>query len=542
MLQLKNITITHRKDLREIVKDFSFVLRPKDRAVVIGEEGNGKSTLLKLIYQESLIEPYAEYTGEIVKNGKKLGYLAQELSPEEKQGQVDEYFYQIPAFFEKTPRELGNLARELGISHSFFFENRKIQTLSGGEKVKMQMAGILLEQPDILLLDEPSNDLDLETLEWMERWLVQCGLPVLYVSHDETFIQRTANVVIHFEQVRRKTMARHTVARMGYESYLRERLSSLEYQEQQAKRERREHEKQMERLRQIQQKVEHQQNAITRQDPHGGQLLKKKMHSVKSMGRRLEKQFAEGQEIPDTESAIFAKFSEKIQIPNGKIILDLTIDKLYAGPGASEPEERDSKERKEGSQREAESGICSVPPKLLAENIHLRVQGPEKICIVGQNGIGKTTLLRQIARELSECQDIHGAYMPQNYEELLESDKTPVEFLQREYSKEEYGRIRTYLGSMKYTADEMEHRIQELSGGQKAKLLFLKMSMEGNDVLILDEPTRNFSPLSNPVIREILKNYGGAVISVSHDRKYMTEVCEKIYRLTEKGLELIRDQ
>lgn len=126
--------------------------------------------------------------------------------------------------------------------------------------------------------------------------------------------------------------------------------------------------------------------------------------------------------------------------------------------------------------------------------------------------------------------------MPQNYEELLDMHKTPVEFLQREHTKEEYSRIRTYLGSMKYTSDEMEHSISELSGGQKAKLLFLKMSMEENDVLILDEPTRNFSPLSNPVIRELLRNYGGAIISVSHDRKYVKEVCSKVYRLTEKGL------
>ncbi len=175
--------------------------------------------------------------------------------------------------------------------------------------------------------------------------------------------------------------------------------------------------------------------------------------------------------------------------------------------------------------------------KKLAQNIHLRVQGPEKICIVGKNGTGKTTLLSRIAEELLARTDIHAAYMPQNYEELLELEKTPVEFLQKSYDKEEYSRICTYLGSMKYTADEMEHSISELSGGQKAKLLFLKMSMERNDVLILDEPTRNFSPLSGPVIRELLKNFGGAIISVSHDRNYMAQVCSRICRLTEQGLE-----
>ena len=135
MLQLKNITITHKKDFREILKDFSFVLNAGDKAVIIGEEGNGKSTLLKLIYQESLIENYAEYTGEIIRNHKQLGYLAQELSVHQKTDRIDEYFYQIPAFFEKTPKELGAIARNLGLSQSFFFDDRKIQTLSGGEKV-----------------------------------------------------------------------------------------------------------------------------------------------------------------------------------------------------------------------------------------------------------------------------------------------------------------------------------------------------------------------------------------------------------------------
>ena len=94
---------------------------------------------------------------------------------------------------------------------------------------------------------------------------------------------------------------------------------------------------------------------------------------------------------------------------------------------------------------------------------------------------------------------------------------------------------------MKFTADEMEHPIRELSGGQKAKLFFMKMSLEENDVLILDEPTRNFSPMSNPVIRQLLADYQGAILSISHDRKYIGEVCTKVYRLTEDGLQEVSD-
>ena len=174
--------------------------------------------------------------------------------------------------------------------------------------------------------------------------------------------------------------------------------------------------------------------------------------------------------------------------------------------------------------------------KVLAEQIELLVKGPEKVCITGRNGAGKTTLLRRIAAQLLSREDIHAAYMPQNYEELLDMSLTPVEYLCTTGEKEEVTRIRTYLGSMKYTADEMSHPTAELSGGQKAKIFLLKMSLSGADVLILDEPTRNFSPLSNPVIRDVLRGYGGTIISVSHDRKFISEVCDRVYELTEEGL------
>ena len=174
--------------------------------------------------------------------------------------------------------------------------------------------------------------------------------------------------------------------------------------------------------------------------------------------------------------------------------------------------------------------------RVLARNVELKVRGAEKIAIVGTNGCGKTTLLTGIAEELLGRDDIRAEYMPQDYEKLLDMDETPVDYLDSSGDKEERTKIRTYLGSLKYTADEMEHPICELSGGQKAKVLLLKLSMSGANVLILDEPTRNFSPLSGPVIRRMLKEFPGAVISVSHDRKYLSEVCDKVYCLTPDGL------
>ncbi len=507
MLQIKNLTVTHRKDGRVLIKDFSFTLNPGDRAVLVGEEGDGKSTLLKLVADESLIAGYADYTGEIVKKGLRLGYLPQELSDGQKAQTVFEFCSGIPPFRSLAPKELSALAFPLGLSSNLFYSDRKVGSLSGGEKVKLRLAGILMNRPDVLLLDEPSNDLDLETLEWLETFLNACGLPAMYVSHDETLIENTANVVVHLEQVRRKTVPRHTVARMPYRQYVREREAEFAHQEQVARKEQSEYEKQQEKFRRIESEVEHRQSSVSRSDPHGGKMLKRKMKAVKSTGRRFEREHEAAVQIPDTEDAVLAEFGKDISVPNGKTVLELRLDTLEAGGN------------------------------VLARGIRLHAEGPEKICIVGRNGCGKTTLLRHVASLLLPRKDIRAAYMPQDYEELLGGETTPVGFLALSGEKSEATRARTFLGSMKYTADEMEHAVGELSGGQKAKLLFLKMIFEGCNVLVLDEPTRNFSPISGPVVREALRSFGGAVISVSHDRKYISEVCGKVYRLTETGLE-----
>lgn len=516
MLQVKNLTITHKKDLRTIVEDFSFALQPGDKAAIIGEEGNGKSTLLKLMVDEALVEDYAVYEGEIIRGKDKIGYLAQELPDRDKGLGVYEYCSGETGFYDLQPRELAQIAGNVGLSQDIFYSNQAVGTLSGGEKVKLQLARILMGRPDVLLLDEPSNDLDVETIQWLETYVNDCPLPILYISHDEEFLRRTANRIIHLERVRRKTVSRYTVARMGYDEYVKTRLHNLEHQEQVARSEQREYEKQQEKFRKIAQKVDQMQENITRQDPHGGRLLKKKMHAVKSMERRFEKEFEDMTEVPDTEDAMFIKFGEKAVMPAGKIVLEYELPEL----------------RVSGRAYGSEAENC----RILAKNIFLRVTGPEHICIIGANGVGKTTLLKKIAEQLLARKDIKAAYMPQNYEELLEQEKTPVEFLSVSGDKEENVRISTYLGSMKYTREEMFHPVSELSGGQKAKLLLLKMSMEGCNVLILDEPTRNFSPLSGPVIRRMLAGFTGTIISVSHDRTYIREVCDKVYRLERDGL------
>ena len=132
MLQVKHLTLTHRKDLRTLVDDFSFVLNQGDRAVLIGEEGNGKSTLLKWLWSPGLIEPYCEWSGELAGDPGPMGYLAQDIPAEEKEGSVYDFCAASPAFFDLTPRELGEIARQLRFPAEEFYSDRAVGTLSGG--------------------------------------------------------------------------------------------------------------------------------------------------------------------------------------------------------------------------------------------------------------------------------------------------------------------------------------------------------------------------------------------------------------------------
>lgn len=506
MLQIKDLTIYHRKDLRCLLDKLNLTLNKGEKIAIIGEEGNGKSTLLKLIYDEKLVDGYVDYTGEIRKKGLRLGYLPQELPEELKSLSVYEACCRQSSFESQNPKDLAVLEKKLSIVPGTFYSDQPVRALSGGEKVKLQLAWLLMMQPDVLLLDEPSNDLDLQTLEWLEGFLQSCPQTVLYISHDETLLEKTAEAIVHLELVRRKTTPRWTVERLPYSEYVNQRLAKLTQQTKLARQEQAEYRAKMEKFRQIQSKVEHRQRTVSRQDPHGGQLLKKKMHAVQAMGKRFEREKERMTQLPDVEDTIFLRFPENIILPSGKTVLDLDIPKL------------------------------SVEDRILSQKIKLHVEGPEKICIIGKNGVGKTTLLKYIAEQLLSRRDLCAAYMPQNYEELLPENESPVDYLNRSGSREEATQVRNYLGSVKYTTQEMEHPIRELSGGQKAKLLFIKMILEQANVLILDEPTRNLSPLSNPVVRDILKAYHGCIISVSHDRKFMEEVCDKLYELTAAGL------
>ena len=502
MLEIRNLSIYHNKDLTPLISDLSFTLRPGERAALIGEEGNGKSTLLRLL--AGLDAPYVSCEGQILVTGTR-SYLPQELPAADRERSACEFFADSPVFYDQTPRELAALARELSLPQDVFYSEQPLARFSGGERVKLQMARILMEKPALLLLDEPTNDLDLASVRWFQDFLCRCRIPTVFVSHDEALLGRAANVIILLERLRRRQAPRASVWRMDYPTFVRTRASGMAHQEQVARKEREEFDAKLRRFEDIRRKVEHDQSAISRQDPAGGRLLKKKMHAVMSMGRRFERERESLTAMPESEEAIFAKLTCTPQ-PAGKVVLDAGLPQLCAGG------------------------------RVLCRDVRLQVRAGEKVLITGKNGVGKSTLLRALWEAVRARGDLRAFYMPQDPCDLLDLTQTPVELLAVTGDKDETTANRVALGSMKFTPEEMEHPAQALSGGQKAKLMFLMMAQRQPDVLLLDEPTRNLSPLSGPVVRALFAEYPGCIVAVSHDRLFARAVFTRALELTPAGL------
>ena len=504
MLEINQVSIIHNNDQKVLLENFNFVLNKGDKVALIGEEGNGKSTLLKLIHDFDLVKDYVEVKGHINKLGHKTAYLAQDIG--DKAISALSFFMDIPDFFEINPKRIKQLATMLKIDSEFIYSQRLLKTFSGGELVKLQLMHMLLEEPDILLLDEPSNNLDLRTLDLLETFIKESERPLIFISHDETLIQNTANTIIQLELLRKKEKPRYMIYKGRYEDYLKERKRAFYIQDKNASKERSEFAKKEERYRKIYQRVDHELNTVSRQNPHGGQLLKKKMHATKALGKRLEKEKSDLLAFHDEESAIMIDFTD-VYIPSSKMILDLSLPELKIGE------------------------------RILCKDLKLELYGPKKIAIVGDNGSGKSTLLKYIAQTIDT--NLKVSYMPQNYEDLMDPQKQVIDFIKPDRTKDERSYIMTLLGSTRFKEEEMMHQVKDLSGGQKAKLFFIKMIFDKSEVLLLDEPTRNFSPLSSPVIRKILKDFQGAIIMVSHDRLLLKEVSDEIYELSPKGFKKV---
>ena len=499
MLEIKDLSI--RVNNKYLVKNLTLTLIKGDKLAIIGEEGNGKSTLLKSILG---ISDYAVIDGSINMLGNKIGYLSQTITNQFLTWKVFDYLFKNEEDYYNKVNELYKCLPYFMLEDSML--QQIIKNLSGGEKVKIGILKLLLEDADILFLDEPTNDLDINTLKWLENFINTTKKPIIYVSHDETLLANTANRILHLEQIKKKSECRFTLERITYDEYVHNRLQNIAKETQVAGFEKREFNKRKEKLQRIMQKVEHQQNTITRANPHGAKVLKKKMHTLKSQENKLLN--TKLMEVPDVEEGINFFFEETF-IPKKKVILKLQVPEL------------------------------KINMRILAKNIELEIIGNSHVCIIGKNGVGKTSLIKLIYSELKNREDLKVGYMPQNYADVLNDSDQVLDFIVPSKGKEEVTNARRLLGNMKFTREEMEGKIADLSNGTKAKLILMKLVIDKCNVLILDEPTRNVSPLSNPVIRKVLNEFQGAIISVSHDRKFIEEVITKLYLLESDGLKKI---
>ena len=509
MLQIRHLTITHLKDLKDLVNDLSLTVNTGDKIAIIGEEGNGKSTLLKLLMNDALVSDYVSYTGEIQKSYNRYAYLPQTLPENERKLSLNDYFFgdlEVDLDYNKLYR----FAQELKFDSQRFTSQQTIASLSGGELLKIQLLKILSTNWDILFLDEPSNDLDIDTLIWLENFLQNTPQTVMFVSHDESLLSHAATKIIHLELVKKKQEARTTVRNLDYENYSQQRQTSFEKQTKDAKKEREEYQKTMEKHRRVKQSVEH----VLRNthDSTAGRLLAKKMKNILSQEKRFNREATKMTELPTQADAINLQFSTITPLPSTKRVV--TLKQMY----------------------------LKVGKRTLAKNINFELLGQEKIGIIGENGAGKSTFIKELRNLLQKKKGITLGYMPQIYPDSLNEVDSPIDFLTSTGEAIEREKILTHLASLQFTRNEVQHSISQLSGGQKAKLLLLKMVLDQANVLLLDEPTRNFSPTSQPQVRKLFTDYSGAIITVSHDRTFLKEVCQKIYRLTETGLEPVRNE
>ena len=529
MLIISNLSLILKKDLRVLIKDFSLTVNKKDKIGIIGEEGNGKSSLLKAIYNQEEASKYLEIKGTINIKNEKIGYLPQMVEKELLEKSVNEllnekidyslldykkYYFYIDKF---------NLDEEKLLSSSLLVGN-----LSGGERIKLFLLIGLMKEPTVLLLDEPSNDLDLLSLNLLEELIINLDIPVIFISHDEHFLSRCANRIVHIESLKSKSEARVSVKNLSYDDYYQTREDFLDKNIREFNKDKENFEKKIEKYNRVYQSVNYALNTVSRQAPSVAKNLKDKMHSIKSMEKRYIKEKENLTQKYEVEDAINLKFdnldkgrsgssNSKINylVDANKEVLDLNIDSLKVNSGIT----------------------------LIDKQISLYIKGAKKVALIGENGVGKTTLLRLIYHELKKNTSFKVGYMSQNYEDELLNYLSPLDYLSKTLNvsnKEDLTKIQTYLGSLKLTYEEMNRSISSLSGGEKAKIFFAKLILEKDNVMLLDEPTRNISPLSNKAFINSIKEYNGVLIAVSHDRNFVYQVFDDVYELDkENGLKKI---
>ena len=510
MIHFKNYSIELLSG-KKIIDNLDISIDKGDKVAIIGEEGNGKSSLLRALIKDLTLLHNAKVTGQVLIDSNSIGYLPQFMDEGWNNFTVEDYFirncpiddidYDKYLTFDKV--------NEYFSKYNLDFDKlitQQIINLSGGEKIKIELIKLLLGDYDILALDEPTNDLDLSSIEMLENFVNNSTKTILFISHDEQFIRNTANAILLFERVKKKTQFLYTFEHLKYDEFISKRHKLLSKQNQMAVNEHKRDKARQNTLNEIKNKVEIALINCPRGAPQVGANLKQKMKAVMSTDRRYQRERENMTQKPDTEESSVIKFQDAVDRRN--IIFNYQ-DKLKVN----------SKEI----------------------DVNFFVKAKDKIGIIGDNGVGKTTFINYLV-DILKGNGYKVGVMPQNYESYLSNFRNVQDFIMSQsYNKETMTKIITMLSSLKFTNDELQLDIRNLSGGQKTKIILCCFMASQSEILVLDEPTRNLSPMTNPALREALTKYNGTLITVSHDRTFIKQVCDKVYRLYEDKLILINN-
>ncbi|MBS1714639.1 MAG: ABC-F family ATP-binding cassette domain-containing protein [Armatimonadetes bacterium] len=495
-----------------VLEGVSFRIERKQKVALVGRNGTGKTTLLKILIGES--EPDA---GSVqIARGAKIGYLRQEhgresdrtVREEAQAGQADqlalkERLTELERRLEDGPTE--DELEEYALVHEHFLEaegyslehdattvlkrmgfpeedfDKPVSVLSGGERTRLALARLLLEEPDLLILDEPTNHLDLEATEWLEKWIVAYHGAVLLVSHDRVFLQNTAESVL---DLRERTVKGFEG---GFDKYLKlkaeddERRAALSV-------------KQQAEIEKLDEYVRRFMNSQRTAQARGRQKLMNRLIEGKVSGPERDKGMAAG----------FGKAAR-----SGDLVL--SCETLSVGFGAP-----------------------LFPP------LDWTVRWGERWGVIGENGAGKSTLLRTV---LGENEALGGrsrlganvvcGYFRQDVTDL-DPDMTPLGYMVYEANMDT-GPARDLLGRFLFSGEDVLRQVKTLSGGEKNKLELARLTQLNPNLLVLDEPTNHLDMDSREALAEVLKEYGGTLVLISHDRWLLSQVTDRILDVRKSG-------
>lgn len=489
----------------------------RDRIALVGKNGAGKSTLLKILVGEE--EPTS---GEI--NKKKdisLSYLAQDSRFESENTIYDEMLHVFDDLC-RTDKQLRQMELEMGeksgddldklmsdydrlsenfrqaggftyeadiraILNGFKFDESmwqmKIAELSGGQNTRLALAKMLLEKPNLLVLDEPTNHLDIETIAWLENYLVNYSGALIIVSHDRYFLDKVATITLD--------LTKHSLDR-----YVGNYSRFVELKEQKLATEAKNYEKQQKEIAALEDFVNR--NLVRASTTKRAQSRRKQLEKME----RLDKPEA------GKKSANMTFHSDKV---SGNVVLTV------------------------------ENAAIGYDGEILSEPINLDLRKMNAVAIVGPNGIGKSTFIKSIVDQIPfiKGEKRFGANVEVGYYDQTQSKLTPsntvLDELWNDFKLTPEVEIRNRLGAFLFSGDDVKKSVGMLSGGEKARLLLAKLSMENNNFLILDEPTNHLDIDSKEVLENALIDFDGTLLFVSHDRYFINRVATHVLELSENG-------